>query len=221
MGQQVIVVGLGRFGSAAARELHALGHEVLAVDASETVINEIAAEVTHAVQADASDEDTLRSLGAGQFQAAVVAMSSRVEASIYATMALKRLGVPLVIAKASTALHGAILERIGADRVVYPEREAGVDIAHTLLIPDVADYIDLAPGFGAAKVKVPSVFVGRTLGDLDLAGRYKVTPIAVARKDAVKVNPHRDERLLEGDFLLLIGHDDQLARMRAEVVGQS
>lgn len=217
MGQQVIVVGLGRFGSAAARELHALGHEVLAVDANETVINEIAAEVTHAVQADASDEDALRALGAGQFQYAVVAMSSSVEASIFATMALKRLGVPRVIAKASTALHGAILERIGADRVVYPEREAGADVAHTMLIPEVLDYIDLAPRFGVAKIRVPDAFVGRTLRELDLGTRFKVTPLAIAKGAAVKVNPHRDELLGKGDFLLLVGSDDELAKVTSDI----
>jgi trk system potassium uptake protein TrkA len=217
MGQQVIVVGLGRFGSAAARELEALGHEVLAVDANESVINEIAAEVTHAVQADASDEDALRALGAGQFQNAVVAMSSSVEASIFATMALKRLGVPRVIAKASTALHGAILERIGADRVVYPESEAGADVAHTLLIPEVIDYIDLAPRFGVAKIRVPEAFVGRTLRELDLGTRFKVTTLALAQGAAVKVNPHRDEPLREGDFLLLVGNDDELAKVTSDI----
>lgn len=217
MGQQVIVVGLGRFGSAAARELEALGHEVLAVDVNEGVINEIAAEVTHAVQADASDEDALRALGAGHFQNAVVAMSSSVEASIFATMALKRLGVPRVIVKASTALHGAILERIGADRVVYPESEAGADVAHTLLIPEVLDYIDLAPRFGVAKISVPAAFVGRTLRELDLGTRFKVTTLALVQGAAVEVNPHRDEPLREGDYLLLIGNDDELAKVTSDI----
>ena len=213
MRQQVLVVGLGRFGSALARELHTLGHEVMAVDAEETTVNEIAPEVTHAVQLDASDESALRAAGAAEFQTAVVAMSSAVEASIFATMALKRLGVPLVIAKASGALHGAILERIGADRVVYPEREAGIDVAHTFGIPNVLDYIDLAPRFGIAKISVPSTFVGQTLRELDLATRFKVTPIALRRGQAVTVNPHRDERLAEGDELVLIGLDEQLARI--------
>ena len=211
MRQQVMVVGLGRFGSAVARELHALGHEVLAVDASESTINDIAPEVTHAVQLDASDENALRSAGAADMQTAVVAMSSAIEASIFATMALKRLGVPMVIAKASGVLHGAILERIGADRVVYPEREAGVDVAHTFRIPNVLDYIDLAPRFGIAKIAVPPEFVGQTLRALDLTTRYKVTPIALRRGDAVTVNPHREERLQSGDQLVLIGPDDQLA----------
>ncbi|CAN5561838.1 TrkA family potassium uptake protein [soil metagenome] len=213
MSQQVMVVGLGRFGSAVARELHSLGHEVLAVDASESTINEIAPEVTHAAQLDASDENALRAAGAGEFPTAIVAMSSAIEASIFATMALKRLGVQTVIAKASGALHGAILERIGADRVVYPEREAGIDVAHTFMIANVVDYIDLAPRFGIAKVVVPSTFVGQTLRDLDLTGRLKITPIALRRGDSVTVNPHREQPLQEGDELVLIGLDEQLARI--------
>lgn len=211
MRQQVLVVGLGRFGSAVARELHALGHEVMAVDASEATVNDIAPEVTHAVQLDASDEAALRAAGAADFGTAVVAMSSAVEASIFATMALKRLGVQTVIAKASGALHGAILERIGADRVVYPEREAGIDVAHTFRIPHVLDYIDVAPRFGIAKITVPDSYVGKTLRELDLTARYKVTPICLRRGDQVTVNPHREERLQDGDELVLVGLDEQLA----------
>jgi trk system potassium uptake protein TrkA len=217
MKQQVIVVGLGRFGAAAARELNALGHEVLAVDASESVVNEIAPHVTHAVQADASDEQALRAIGAGEFEVAIVAISSALEASIFATMALKRLGVPTLIAKAATPLHGEILERVGADRVVYPEREAGEDVAHTLAIPHVLDYIDLAPGHGIAKIHVPAHFVGRTLRELDLMGRLKVTPLALRHGQEVTINPHRDQRLDEGDQLVLVGLDEQLAKVVADI----
>lgn len=213
---QVVVIGLGRFGSAAARELHALGHEVLAIDASESAVNDIAPEVTHAVQVDATDENALRAVGAGDFQTAIVAVSSALEASIFATMALKRLGVPTVIAKAAGPLHGAILERIGVDRVVYPEREAGIDVAHTIGMPNVTDYIDVAPGHGITMLRVPAAFVGKTLRDLDLGGRFKVTAIALRRGDAVTVNPHRDERLGDGDQLVLIGPDEQLARVTSD-----
>ena len=125
MKYQVLVIGLGRFGTAAARELMDLGQEVLAIDSDEDKVNEIAPDVTHAVQLDASDEDALRAAGAGDFEHAIVAISSSAEASIFATMALKNLGVGNVIAKAGTTLHGSILERVGADRVVYPEREMG------------------------------------------------------------------------------------------------
>ena len=215
MGQQVIVVGLGRFGSAAARELQALGHEVLAVDANEAAVNDIAPDVTHAVQANATDEETLRSLGAAQFQTAIVAMSTDTEASIFATMVLKRLGVPTVIAKARDELHGAILERIGADRVVYPEREAGADVAHTMRIPEALDYIDLGPGFGVAKIVVPGTLVGRNLRELELGTRVKATAIALRRGNAVTVNPHRDETLRAGDQLVVIGQDEELAKLVA------
>jgi trk system potassium uptake protein TrkA len=216
MGQQVIVVGLGRFGSAAARTLHALGHEVLAVDAAEEAVNEIAPDVTHAVQADASDDKALRALGAGNFDTAVVAMSSNLEASLLATVALKSLGVGTVIAKAANPLHGVILERVGADRIVYPESEAGEAVAHTIRIPDAVEYIDLAPAHGIAKLPVPSAYVGRSLQQLDLSGRFRVTTIALVRDRTVTVNPHRDQVLREGDLLVLLGNDDQLAKVTAD-----
>jgi len=216
MGQQVIVVGLGRFGSAAARTLHALGHEVLAVDASEEIINEIAPDVTHAVQADASDQKALGALGAGNFDIAVVAMSSNLEASLLATVALKQLGVRRVIAKAGNPLHGLVLERVGADRIVYPEREAGEDVAHTIRIPDAVDYMDLAPAHGIAKVPVPQAYVDRSLLQLDLQGRFHITTIALVRDRTVIVNPHRDEVLRGGDQLVLLGNDDHLAKVTSD-----
>jgi trk system potassium uptake protein TrkA len=128
--QQVMVIGLGRFGSALARELERLGHEVLAVDAGEQQVNEIAPHVTHALQLDASDEKALREVGAEQFATAIVAISSAAEASIFATMVLKRLGVRNVIAKAGDQLHADILTMVGADRVVLPEHETGQRLAH-------------------------------------------------------------------------------------------
>jgi trk system potassium uptake protein len=216
MGQQVLVVGLGRFGSAAARTLHALGHEVLAIDASEDIVNEIAPDVTHAVQADASDERALRAIDAGSFDTAVVAMSSNLEASLLATVSLKRLGVATVIAKAGSRLHGVILEKVGADRVVYPEREAGEALAHTIRIPEAVEYLDLAAAHGIAKLPVPRAFVGQKLGAVDLQGRFRVTTIALIRGRTLTVNPHRDEVLGADDHLVLLGSDDQLAKVSAE-----
>jgi trk system potassium uptake protein len=215
MKHSVIVIGLGRFGSSAARELMALGHEVLAIDNSETHVNEIAADVTHAVELDASDEHALRDVGAGDFEHAIVAMSSNTEASIFATMALKNLGVRNVIAKAANQLHGRILERVGASRVVYPEREMGTSVAHSFSIPNVLDYIDVAPRFGIVKIQPPESFVGKTLRELDLPGTMSLTPIALRRGKNVTVNPHRDERVEATDELILIGLDARL-----ELLGQ-
>lgn len=213
MRHSVLVIGLGRFGSAAALELMALGHDVLVVDKDEARVNELAPDVTHAVQADASDEVALRSLGAGEFQHAIVAISGSNEASIFATMALKNLGVGNVIAKAASALHGRILERVGADRVVFPEREMGTRVSHSFNIPHAIDYIDVAPRFGIVKFQPPESYLGRTLRELDLANRYRLTPIALRRGDEVTVNPQRDERIAAGDELILIGLDEGLERL--------
>jgi trk system potassium uptake protein TrkA len=206
-GEQVMVIGLGRFGSAVARELERLGHQVLAIDQGEQQVNDIAADVTHALQLDAADEAALRSAGAGDFGTAIVAISSDAEPSIFATMVLKRLGVENVIAKAGSLLHGEILARVGADRVVFPERETGLRLAHSFNVPNVLDYLDVAPSFGIEKIRPPKSFVGRTLGELDLKARLGLTPVAVRRGKQVVVNPTRDERIL-------IGRDDKLDQLR-------
>src|ERR687895_855548 len=202
-GEQVMVIGLGRFGAAVARELERLGHEVLAVDRTEQLVNDIAPDVTHAVQLDAADEDALRSAGAGDFSTAIVAISTDAEPSIFATMVLKRLGVRTVIAKAGSLLHGEILSRVGADRVVFPERETGLRLAHSFNVPNVIDYLDVAPGFGIEKIRPPKSFIGRTLGELDLKGRLGLTPVALRRDKQVIVNPARDERIAEADELII------------------
>ena len=213
-GEQVVVIGLGRFGSALARELERLGHEVLAIDRNEQPVNDIAPDVTHALQLDAADEDALRGAGAGDFNAAIVAISSDAEPSIFATMVLKRLGVRNVIAKAGSLLHGEILARVGADRVVFPERETGLRLAHSFNVPNVIDYLDVAPGFGIEKIRPPKSFIGKSFGELDLKGRMALTPVALRRGKQVIVNPAREERVSEGDELILIGQDANLDQLR-------
>jgi trk system potassium uptake protein TrkA len=213
--EQVVVIGLGRFGSAVARELERLGHEVLAIDRDEVRINDIAPDVTQALELDAADEDALRGAGAGEFGTAIVAISSDAEPSIFATMVLKRLGVRNVIAKAGSLLHGEILARVGADRVVFPERETGLRLAHSFNVPNVIDYLDVAPGFGIEKITPPRSFIGRSFGELDLKGRMGITPLALRRGKQVVVNPVRDERIAEGDELIVIGRDDTLQDLRA------
>jgi trk system potassium uptake protein TrkA len=212
--EQVMVIGLGRFGSAVARELERLGHQVLAIDRGEQQVNDIASDVTHALQLDAADEDALRSAGAGDFETAIVAISTDAEPSIFATMVLKRLGVRTVIAKAGSQLHGEILSRVGADRVVLPERETGLRLAHSFNVPNVIDYLDVAPNFGIEKIRPPASFIGKSLGELDLKTRLGLTPIALRRGQQVFVNPAREERLAEGDELILIGRDDKLDQLR-------
>jgi trk system potassium uptake protein TrkA len=211
--QQVVVIGLGRFGSAVARELERLGHEVLAIDRDEQRVNDIASDVTHALELDAADEDALRGAGAAEFGTAIVAISSDAEPSIFATMVLKRLGVQNVIAKAGSVLHGEILSRVGADRVVFPERETGLRLAHSFSVPHVVDYLDVAPGFGIEKIRPPKSFIGKRLGELDLKARFGITPLALRRGRQVFVNPTREEVVTQGDELIVISRDEELEQL--------
>ena len=213
MATSVLVVGLGRFGTSAALELMALGHEVLAIDHDQARVNRIAPDVTHAMELDASDDAALRAIGAGDFEHAIVAISDDRETSIFATMALKSLGVRNVVAKAGSELHGEILRKVGADRVVYPEREMGSRVSHVLAVPNALDYLDIAPQFGIVKIQPPESFVGRSLGELDLPTRMSMTPIAIRRGNKVTVIPHRDERIGRFDELILLGRDDRLGEL--------
>jgi len=215
MAEEVLVIGLGRFGSSLARELERLGHQVMAVDRDEQAVNEASSYVTHALQLDASDEAALKAAGAADFRTAIVAISSDAEPSIFATMVLKRLGVDIVIAKAGSKLHGEILSRVGADRVILPEHETGLRLAHSFNVPNVIDYLDVAPQFGLEKIRPLDKWIGRSLGELDLKGRFDLTPIALRRGRQVIVNPSRDERVGAEDELILIGRDDKLEELRA------
>lgn len=212
MKPSVLVVGLGRFGTAAALELMSLGHEVLALDREESVVNDIAPGVTHAAQLDATDEGALRSVGAGDFEYAIVAISSSTDASIFATMALKNLGVQQVIAKAATKLHGSILERIGADRVIYAEAEMGARVAHSLSITGIVDYLDVAPRFGIVKIRPAEAWVGKTLKELGLSAS-QLSPVALRRGGDVTVNPSLDIVLTATDELILLGRDQHLEQI--------
>jgi trk system potassium uptake protein TrkA len=213
MGTSVLVLGLGRFGTAAALALMERGHEVLAIDHDTTLVNRIAPQVTHAVELDASDMASLKSIGAADFAYAIVAMTGALETSIFATMALKNLGVGNVVATAASDLHGAILQKVGADRVVYPEREMGRRVTHVFNVPSALDYLDVAPNFGIVKISPPASFVGRTLSQLDLVGRLGLTPIALRRGSKVTVIPHRDEQIGPTDELILLGRDDHLEEL--------
>ena len=213
MKRQIAVLGLGRFGQAVALELTALGHDVLAVDRDEKVVQSIADEVTHAVQADITDPEALEALGLADFDTAIVAVSESLEASIMATVLLRRLGVHRIIAKAAHALHGSILEQVGAMRVVYPERETGFRVAHSFHAPGVQDYLDAAPGYGIARVAVAPSWVGKMIGELDLPGSCRLSVLAVTRAGSVILTPSPDETLQPSDSLIVAGLDEDLEHL--------
>jgi trk system potassium uptake protein TrkA len=211
--QNVAVLGLGRFGQAVAKELTRLGHDVLAIDSSEKIVEEVADEVTHAVQADVTDPDALQELGLADFDTVVVATSSQLEASILATVLVQRLGVKRVLAKAANQLHGSILEQVGASRVVYPEHETGIRVAHSFAAPGVRDYLDVAPGYGFARVSVVEDWLGKALGTLDLPGTCGVRVMALTRAGTVVLDPPPLEALRAGDQLIVAGRDEDLERL--------
>ncbi|MCS6800735.1 MAG: TrkA family potassium uptake protein [Chloroflexota bacterium] len=214
MKKQVLVVGLGRFGSAVARTLYRMGDEVLAVDIDPHLVQNVADEVSHAVTADATDPDVLRQLGVTDFDTAVVAIGSNLQASILTTLNLRECGCRYIIAKAVTAQHAKILERVGADRVVFPEVETGVRVAHTLMARTVLDYLDLGPGYGIAVLRLPPSLTGRTVDELALSERYKLTLIALVRGNEVQLHPRRDVRLAADTILVVAGRDADLEAFR-------
>ena len=212
MKQSVLVIGLGRFGTAAARELMAIGHEVLAIDRDEARVNEIAPR--RHVGAAGRRERRGRAQGprCGRLRPRDRGdqRRRRVEHLRDDGAAQPRRGVRL--AKAGTALHGSILERVGATRVVYPEREMGEQVAHAFASPHVIDYLDVAPSFGIVRVTAPPAWIGRTLGELDLVGRG-LTAVALRRGDRITVSPGLDSGIESGDELVLIAADDRLVQL--------
>ena len=214
--RQVAVIGLGRFGTAVATTLYEIGHDVLAIDLDRRVIQELTGCVTHAIQADAAERGVLEEAGVAGFDAGIVGLSAHIEHSILITLNLKRLGVGRVIAKAQTDQHGEILEKIGVDHVVYPEREMGVRVAHSFAAPAVVDYMPLGPEYGIGKVRPPASFLGKTLADLRLRERYGVTLLAIERGLRVLFNPRTDEVVQPNDCLVVAGEDEAMARVTPE-----
>ncbi len=211
--KQFAIVGLGRFGTSVAKTLYQMGYEVLAVDADEARVQDFSDEVTHVVQADTTDEDTLKALGIRNFDVVVVAIGADVQANLMTTLQLKEMGVPYIVAKAKNPLHGKMLEKIGADRVVYPERDMGQRVAHNLVSSNVLEYIELSPDYSIVEVTAPSALVGKNLVETDLRGRYEVNVVAIRRGEQLLVPPQPTEKILEKDVLFVVGANRGVQRL--------
>ncbi len=208
--RQFAVIGLGRFGESVARTLAKMGHEVIAIDRDPDKIQHLADSVTHAVQADATDEESLRAIGVRNVDVAVVTIGQDIRASILASMILREIGVGCVIAKATDELHGKLLEKLGVDRVVYPERDMGVRLANSLASSNILEYIELSPDYGVAEIVATEELADKTLRELGLRARYGATVVAIRSGDNVKVSPGADDRVLEGDILVVLGSTESL-----------
>ena len=211
----VLVIGLGRFGAALSQGLSRLGHDVLAVDSDGERVQEWSGRLTHVVEADATSEDTMRQLGAQDFRFAVVAIGDDIEVSLLSAGVLVDLGVQEVWAKAITPAHGRILSRIGAQHVIYPERDAGARVAH-LLTGRLIDFIEFDDGFAIVKLRAPREAQGRTLGEIGLRRKYGVTIVGVKRpgQDFTYATP--DTRVDSGDLLIVAGATDLVEKFAAE-----
>lgn len=212
--QQFAVVGLGRFGSSVALTLRDLGHEVLGIDRDETLTHSMSHSLTHVVQADATDEETLRALGLRNMDAVVVAIGDDLQASILVTLLLKELGVRHIVAKATNDLHGKVLLKVGADRVVYPEREMGARVAHNLVATNILDYIELSPEYSIIEIEASDWMIGKDLRRLDLRARFGFNVVAIKRGEKrIIVSPKADEEVEAGDVLVIIGDNQSLKRL--------
>ena len=211
--KQFIVLGLGRFGSAVATTLVELGHEVLGVDNDEERVDALKDKITQAVQADITEEKVLKELGVKNFDAAIVSIATDLEASILVTMMLKEMGLKYIIAKAQSALHGKVLEKIGVDKIVFPERDMGRRIARSLIIPNIKDYIELEPDYSVIEIEALPEFVDKSLSELDLRNKYGINVLAIKRENSFNISPQAKDVIKKGDFLIVIGETKKITEL--------
>lgn len=226
--KQFVVIGAGRFGSAVAVTLAQKGKQVMVIDKDEQIVQRMSEIVTQAIQADVTDPDSLADLDLGEMDVAVVAIGGNLEASILTTLQLKEMGVKIVVAKAKTNADKKILSRIGADRIVFPERDMGIRVANSLISPTIFDYIQVAPGFGIVETRVPDSIQGQSLSDSNIRSRFGIDIVAILRqapeldkngdsqlKDTVLIAPRASEVLGENDILVIIGEEDKIDNFKS------
>lgn len=208
-----VVIGLGRFGTAVATELCRLGHEVLAIDGSEDRIQNIADQVTHAVAGDARDPAVLRALGVRNYDCAIVAAADDVGSSALVTMNLKELGVKKVICKAQSHVHWKVLQKIGADMVVFPEYEMGMKLAQNLSSSNILNFIELSEDYGIVELAAPKSWQGHSIRELNVRAKYKVNLIAIRRngnEHDLQMTPGADYVISPDDVIVTLGRYEDI-----------
>lgn len=213
MKKQYVVIGAGRFGASVAVKLNDLGEEVMVIDRNDENIHVLADKVTHVVQADATDENALKALGVRNFDVAIVAIGSDIQSSILITLMLKELGIPHIIAKAQSEHHAKVLYKIGADRVILPERDMGIRIANNLVSTNFVDFMELAPNYSIAELKPKDKWLNKNLHDLALRTRYGVSLMAIKRNNDIVITIDPDTVIMPEDVLVFIGHNDDLIKL--------
>jgi trk system potassium uptake protein TrkA len=213
--RQYAVIGLGRFGRAVCSTLHRLGYEVLGTDIDEKLVAQVLTEqiVSHAVQLDSTEPAALKEGGIFEFDTVIVAIGNYLQQSIITTLNVKEAGVPHVVAKASSEIHGKLLQRVGADHVVYPENETGCALARALTQPSILERLDLDPNHSIVEVLVPEEFHGKTIRELDLRKRYGLNLLAIGQDAQFEINPEPSKRLYKGLAIVVIGSNRDIDRL--------
>lgn len=211
--KQFAVIGLGRFGTSVAQTLFTMGYDILAIDKDEEIIQSISDTVTHAVQADATDEVALRAIGLRNFDVAVVSVGDDIQSSTLITLLCKEMGIPYVVAKAQNDLHAKLLYKIGADKVVFPERDMGMRLAHNLVSSNVLDYIELSQDYSLMEITALPSWENKSLRDLNMRVRFGINVMAIKHGNQVNVSPKGDDVIKKGDILVVIGSITDLNRL--------
>lgn len=209
--KQYIVIGCGRFGSSVAKKMCQLGNEVMVIDKDEDSIENIAEQVTHTAIVDVTDERDLKSIGLGNFDVVIVAISSDIRASIMVTIMAKEMGVPKIVCKAKDELQAKVLYKIGADKVVFPERDMGIRLAYNLASENILDQINLDPEYSIMEIVTPTNWVGKTIIELNLRAKYDITVLAVKTTSGLKVMPSPNYKMQEKNILIIIGNTDKIS----------
>lgn len=215
--KQFVIIGLGRFGSSVAKTLYALGHDVLAIDYNEDLVQEISDSVTHAVQMDATDENALRTLGLRNFDVAVVTIGANIQASVMATLLVKDMGIKYIIAKGNSDLHAKVLYKIGADRVILPEKDMGVRVAHNLVSSSILDYIELSPDYSIIEIESPKEWYGKSMKELSLRSKYGINVMAIKKNNEVNISPDADDVINKDDIVVAIGSAEDLTKLEGKI----
>jgi trk system potassium uptake protein TrkA len=215
MKKSFLVIGAGRFGSSVSRTLFATGHDVMVIDKDDTLIQQISRDVTNAVVGDATSESTLKAIGVRDFDSVVLAIGFDVQASIMAAILLMEQEAKYIVAKAQTALHGKVLDKVGVNRVVYPERDMGQKLAHSLISPSVIDLIELSDEYSVVEVAAPDTMIGKTLLELNVRAQYGVSIIALRRNHDGKtvISPAAEDIIKKNDVIVAIGDNKSLKKL--------
>ncbi|MDD4775255.1 MAG: TrkA family potassium uptake protein [Syntrophomonas sp.] len=208
--KQFAVLGIGRFGESLIKELVRMGYDVLAVDLDEELIRDAVEYSTHAVQADSMDEQVLKALGIANFDAVIVAIGENMQSNILTTILLKELGVKKVVAKAKNLMHGKVLEKIGADLVIYPERDMAIKLARSLASQNFMEQITLSTDYSIIEITTPKSFINQNLRQIGLRPKMNVTILAIRRGEEIFVVPGPDQQIVSGDILVALGHNRDL-----------